>query len=91
MFLLSFAVKRIKGEQNIFSWLKYWSLVGEKVQNDILSLLTEHCNSAVRNLCQTLFLLQRFMNSRSQVDTGHLKHNSWWQLWIASVTKLEKF
>ena len=89
--LLSFAVKRIKGEENVFPWLKFCSLIREKVQNDILSLLTEHCSSTVTDLCQMLFLLHGFMNGRSQADIGHLKDNSWWQIWIASVTKLEKF
>lgn len=56
MFLLNFAVKRIKGEKNIFSWLKFCLFIEKIVQNYTLSLLTEYCNSTVRSLCPILFL-----------------------------------
>lgn len=31
MFLLSFAVKRVKREENIFPWLTLLSIIGEKI------------------------------------------------------------
>jgi len=47
---LGFAVKGIKGEENLFPWLKFCSLTVEKVQKYIPSLLAECCNSAVKNM-----------------------------------------